>query len=130
MTHQFREFAPREIFIFSDECELKSDIRNLQECYVHQVKRLRNINIFKRLKNCREKERQNRHLLSDVLHNLKVKRATSIEKCLQIRVEVADSDHPAQSTIWALVLHSYILQYPIILFADSQGLIRLRGCAG
>lgn len=53
------------------ECELKNDIRSLQECYANQVKRLNNISMFKMLKSCREKERQNRHLLNDVLHHLK-----------------------------------------------------------
>ena len=42
---------------------------------------------------------------------------------LRTSAKRADSDYPAhaQSIIRAIALHSYILQYPLILLADSEG---------
>ena len=44
------------------------------------------------------------------------------KKCLRINANCADLDHPAhaQSIIRAFALHSYILQYLMILFADRE----------
>ena len=45
------------------------------------------------------------------------------KKCLQTCEKCADSDPPAhaQSIIRAFAFHSYILWYPMILLADSEG---------
>ena len=44
-------------------------------------------------------------------------------KCLQTCTKCADSDHPAhaQSIIRVFTLDSYILQYPMIPLADTEG---------
>ena len=49
--------------------------------------------------------------------------AVSSEKGAFERAKNAHSDHPAhaQSIIRAFALHSYILKYPMILLADSEG---------
>ena len=45
------------------------------------------------------------------------------KKCLWTCLEYADSDHPAQaqSIIRAFTLHPYIVLYPMVLLADSEG---------
>ena len=45
------------------------------------------------------------------------------KKCFQACAKSAVSDHPAhtRSTIQAFTLHSYILYYPMIVLADSEG---------
>ena len=50
-------------------------------------------------------------------------RPRQAKKCLRISAKCAKSHHPvqAQSIIRAFALHSYILSYPVILVADSEG---------
>ena len=45
------------------------------------------------------------------------------KKCLRVHAKCAGSHHPAlvQSIIRAFALYSYILLYPLILLADSEG---------
>ena len=45
------------------------------------------------------------------------------KNCLRACAKCADSHHPAhaQDIIWAFALHLYILQYPLMLLAGSEG---------
>ena len=60
------------------------------------------------------------------------KGARQTKMCLLACAKGAVSHHPthAPSITRDIAHHSYILQYPMILLADSQGPVRLRGCAG